>query len=328
MSIEAKALFMRKLEETLRAEITAADMAKVMRHVADQLNGFSLEEIEAGEAREDELLRAYTSALSVQGRSDQTVKRYEYIIKKMIEGVKTPTRDITVYHLRDWLAREKERGVKDSTLEGTRQIIHAYFTWLHRESLIERNPAVNLGAIKCKKQIRDTFTDVEVEKLKMAAGTLRDRALIYFLMATACRVNEVVQLDLNDLDLDAMECRVLGKGNKERTVFIDNVTAMVMKKYLKTRNDSCQALFCHLNGQPQRLTTGEIRAVLKKIGERANVENVHPHRFRRTKATELIRHGMPIQEVASILGHEKLDTTMKYVVLDKNSMKNKYQVYA
>ena len=67
--------------------------------------------------------------------------------------------------------------------------------------------------------------------------------------------------------------------------------------------------------------------MLRKVAEAAGVDKTHPHRFRRTLATNLIDHGMPIQEVATILGHEKLDTTMTYVFIDKNNVKNSYRKY-
>ena len=68
--------------------------------------------------------------------------------------------------------------------------------------------------------------------------------------------------------------------------------------------------------------------MLNQLAEKAGVEHVHPHKFRRTLATDLTRHGMPIQEVAKILGHEKLDTTMKYVVLNKDDIKASYRRFA
>ena len=70
-----------------------------------------------------------------------------------------------------------------------------------------------------------------------------------------------------------------------------------------------------------------IRAMLKKIERESGVENVHPHRFRRTLATNLINRGMPIQEVACILGHDKIDTTMKYVYIEKQNVKNAYKKF-
>jgi site-specific recombinase XerD len=73
---------------------------------------------------------------------------------------------------------------------------------------------------------------------------------------------------------------------------------------------------------------GGIRKMLVNLGAAAHVYHVHPHKFRRTTATNLIRHGMPIQEVAAILGHDKLDTTMQYVVLDKSDIKSSYRKYA
>lgn len=68
--------------------------------------------------------------------------------------------------------------------------------------------------------------------------------------------------------------------------------------------------------------------MLKKVAERAGVENVHPHRFRRTLATNLIKRGMTIQEVARVLGHEKIDTTMRYIYLDDRDVKNNHMKYA
>jgi site-specific recombinase XerD len=119
---------------------------------------------------------------------------------------------------------------------------------------------------------------------------------------------------------------VLGKGNKERTVFIDDVTTMLLQRYLSERTDESPALFSGKG--TSRMTPSGIRARLHNIAKRANIENVHPHRFRRTLATTLINHGMQIQEVASILGHDKLDTTMKYVYIDKTNIKNSYRKYA
>ena len=77
-----------------------------------------------------------------------------------------------------------------------------------------------------------------------------------------------------------------------------------------------------------RMTTQGIRARLCTLAKIAGVTNVHPHRFRRTLATNLIKHGMPIQNVAILLGHDKLDTTMKYVYVDKTEIKHAYTKFA
>lgn len=325
MSIEAKAGFMKGLEELLGAEITADAQKRVLCRVADLLEGYTLE-TSAGVPEKDDLLTAYLDALRVQGRSPKTLKRYRYMLTRMMTAVGVPTRKITVYHLRGYLSQEKARGISDRTLDGVRQILSSYFGWLYRERLIEQSPAANLGPIKYQKKVRTVYSEVDLERLKLECRSLRDRALVLFLMSTGCRVSEVTNLDRTSVDLTAREVIVLGKGNKERTVYLSAFASETLRRYLAQRTDAFPALF--VGKRSARLTPAAVRKMLRTLADRAHVEHVHPHKFRRTLATSLIRHGMPIQEVAAILGHDRLDTTMEYVVLDRQDVKNAYQKYA
>lgn len=326
MAIEAKVTLLGELERDLYDSLTAAQLAAVMSALADRLNSYTMERLVDFAGTSDDLLMAYINALSVEGRSEKTLERYRYIITRMMESVKVPTNRITVYHLRRYLTDEKTRGISDRTLEGYRQVFSAYFNWLQRERLIENNPTANLGAIKYAKKQKDIYSDADVERMKFSCKTLRDRAIICFLQATGCRVSEVVGLNRDDVDIFNLEATVLGKGNKERTVYLDQVAAMTIQAYLEARKDNSPALFAGKG--TDRLQPGAIRQMLVKLGKNAKVTHVHPHKFRRTTATNLIRHGMPIQEVAAILGHDKLDTTMQYVVLDKTAVQYSYKKYA
>lgn len=326
MSVEAKATFMHSLEQRLSSVLTVDDMKQVMTGIADQLSEFDMNEIPGNREDHDDLLDAYLAAMAVQGRSPKTIERYRYIIRKMMDAVRVGTRQITVYHLRQYLANEKTRGLCDSTLDGLRQVFSAYFNWLQKENLIQANPTTNLGAIRCAKKIREIYTDTDLARLKMNAKSIRDQAIISFLEATGCRINEMVQLNRNDIDFAKLECRVLGKGNKERTVYLNAVAGMLLQEYLDQRTDTEEALF--IGKRRERLQAGGVRAMLCQLAGTAKVTHVHPHKFRRTLATNLIRRGMPIQEVASILGHDKLDTTMKYVVLNQADVAHAYQKYA
>lgn len=326
MAIEAKVTLLGELERDLTDRLTAAQLAAVMSALADRLNSYTMERLVDFAGTSDDLLMAYINALSVEGRSEKTLERYRYIITRMMESVKVPTNRITVYHLRRYLTDEKTRGISDRTLEGYRQVFSAYFNWLQRERLIENNPTANLGAIKYAKKQKDIYSDADVERMKFSCKTLRDRAIICFLKATGCRVSEVVGLNRDDVDIFNLEATVLGKGNKERTVYLDQVAAMTLQAYLEARKDNSPALFAGKG--TDRLQPGAIRQMLVKLGKNAKVTHVHPHKFRRTTATNLIRHGMPIQEVAAILGHDKLDTTMQYVVLDKTAVQYSYKKYA
>lgn len=327
MAMDAKAALLKSLEQSLSTQITANDMGKVLSVIADKLAAFDVVQLAGVEKSDhDDLFDAYVIAMQIQGRSNKTVERYSYIIKRMTKALSVETRNITVYHLRKYLANEKSRGISDRTLDGMRQVFSAYFNWLYRERLIDNNPTANLGAIKYQKKVKQTYSDVDIERMKFNCKTARDRALISFLMSTGCRISEVTQLNRQDIDFTNLECTVLGKGNKERTVYIDPVAAMHLKEYLNNRKDDSQALFSGKG--TERISPQGVRAMLRKLSESASVEHVHPHKFRRTLATNLIRHGMPIQEVATILGHDKLDTTMQYVVLDKSDVKNAYRKYA
>ena len=327
MAMEAKIDFMREIEKTLADKVTVADMANIMSAITETLDGYDMRSVgKWNDEQNDDLLTCYLSALSVENRSQKTIDRYKYVIGKMMDFVNVPTRQITVYHLRSYLAAEKERGIADQTLEGYREVYSAYFNWLQRENLIERNPTANLGAVKCAKKEKKTYTDIEIEKLNRCCSSLRDRAIINFLSSTGCRISEMVELNRDSINLEALECVVHGKGDKERTVYFSEVSGMLISQYLSERKDLNPALF--VGKRLERLKPGGVRAMLKVLADKAGVEHVHPHKFRRTLATNLSRHGMQVQEVAKILGHEKIDTTMKYVVLNKDDIKSSYRRYA
>lgn len=326
MAIDAKISFLNQLEKRLSTVVTADTMSKVLSVVSDVLEGFEMRETAIADDTQDDMLQCYLDALKVEGLSAKTIKRYRYILTRVMKTVGVSTRRVTVYHLRTYLAGLKDRGISDRTANGERQILSAYFNWLQRESLIERNPTANLGVIKCAKKVKKTFSEVDLEKLKTNCKNTRDRAIIEFLYATGCRISEATELNKDDIDFMSLECVVHGKGNKERTVYIDPVTGMLLRQYIAGRKDDNPALFAGRGGK--RLQPDGVRAMMNKLAKRAGVEHVHPHKFRRTMATELCRHGMPIQEVASILGHEKIDTTMQYVILNDDDIKHSYKRFA
>ena len=328
MSIAAKQMLMRDIEKTVGSFLTVTDTNQVMQLLSEQIGMFEIEQttVAAGGVESTELLTAYLDAKRVEGRSSKTIDRYEYILTRVFNAIGVPTKKISVFHLRKYFADEKDRGISDSTLDGTRQVLSAYFGWLLKEGLISQDPTVNLNPIKCIKKVRKPYSPVDIEKLKECCDNDRDKAIISLLLSSGCRISEICGLNRDSVDFVAKEILVLGKGNKERTVFIDDVTVMLLNRYLKGRGDLKPALF--VGKGSDRLTPGGIRKMLKMVAAKAGVDNTHPHRFRRTLATNLIDHGMSIQEVAAILGHEKIDTTMKYVYIDKNNVRNSYQKYA
>ena len=326
MAIEAKASFLRQMEKYLSNELTANTMAKVLSIVSDVMESFDFREINP-EEEADDMIESFFQALDVQGRSKKTIAHYRLVLGKLMSETNVSVRKITVYHLRSYLAKQKERGLKDSTIAHFREVFSSFFGWLFREGLIEKNPVINLGNIRVAKEEKKVFTEIDMEKMRLNCRRLVDRAIISFLASTGCRVAELVGLNRNALDLDNLECIVHGKGNKERVVYMDTVTAMYIKKYLATRTDDCPALF--VTRTKERFQTGGIRDMLKRLEEQSGVEHIHPHKFRRTFATNMAKRNLPIQVIAAILGHESIETTMEYIALNKEETKLKYrQFYA
>ena len=330
MPIEAKISLMNKTEKGLSSQVTVDNMNTMLRILADTLQEYDVFELNQQAVQSDDLLECYLEALKVEGRSPKTLERYEYVIRRLMDSVKVPTRQVTVYHVRSYLSAEQKRGICEGTLDNLRQVFSAYFGWLHREGLIERDPTGNLDPIKCAKKRKQIYSPIDIEKLNEMCGkmrySIRNRALVSFLRSTGCRISEVTELNRDDINLQTLEVVVTGKGDKQRKVYMDEVSGMLLKAYLESRKDDNEALFAGARGE--RLMPNGVRSMLKDLAKLAGVEHVHPHKFRRTLATNLNRRGMPIQEVAAILGHEKLDTTMKYIVLDKSQVKNSYRKFA
>lgn len=325
MATQDKVLLMHKVEGTLRPRMFANLLEEATSEIQEHLDEFDVTHIAEIGCEHDDMLNAYIDAKRTEERAEKTLVRYQYVIERFMKFVGVSTRNVTTYHVRDYLTKEQGRGIAESTLEGMRQILNAYFGWLEHEKLINTNPVFNISVIKCQQKVRESFSAADIERIRRACWSKRDTAIVNFLLSTACRISEVTALNISDIDFDKGECVVLGKGNKERTVFMNEVAIMTLKEYLATRNDNNKALFIGRFGE--RIQPNGVRAMLTRISAKSGVAKIHPHRFRRTTITTLLRNGMPIHEVSIIAGHDKVDTTMKYFHMDKNRIKSSYQRY-
>lgn len=327
MSVLDKQNFLKEVENEISNILPKTKTKTLITQISNVLTTYDVEQTNTTQTAADsqELLNLFLNAKKIEGKSPKTIQRYKYIINRLLKATNIPLSKITIFHLRNYLSAERERGISFKTLEGNRSVYASCFGWLFKEGLIETNPCANLAPIKQQKVVRKPYTPVEIERLKEACITTRDKALICFLLSTGCRISEVCNLDRDQIDFQNMEVIVLGKGNKQRVVYIDDIASMALENYLNERKDNSPALFIGRGGK--RLQPGGVRKSLHLIGARAHVENVHPHRFRRTLATNLINHGMAIQEVAAILGHENINTTMTYVYINKTNVQNSYRKY-
>lgn len=272
-------------------------------------------------------LKRYLACLLIDGKSATTIESYRRTIIKMTECLHKNYAEIGAYDLRLFLAYEKSRGVSNSTLENTRANLSAFFQWLTVEEIIDKNPCLSIKPIKCQEKKRLPLTSVELDMLRMATKDARERAMIELLVSSGIRVSELVNLDVSDVDLPQLTVRVRnGKGGKDRTTYINEVTRTHMSRYLREKGITSGPLFLGAKSKT-RISAGGVRNVLKTIAERAGVENVHPHRFRRTFATGLASRGMPVQEIMRLLGHTNINTTMTYVAMCDDQIQMAYKQY-
>ena len=160
---------------------------------------------------------------------------------------------------------------------------------------------------------------------------LRFRALVEALLGSAMRIGELLSLNRADIDFERKEARVIGKGNKERTVFFSDRALSWLKRYLETRTDSHPALFISQNGRTRLSRTDVWRPFQRYRGVAGLNKPVRPHLLRHTAATQLLFNGCPVGHIKEILGHERLETTCRYYLgLDLRAAKlahEKYLVY-
>lgn len=209
--------------------------------------------------------------------------------------------DITGMDLRYYygVIREK-RGIKMSTMQTRLHYLSSFWDFLITEELVHSNSVKKVGVLKLEKVIKKPYSAEELEALRVNCTELRDWALVEFLYSTGVRVSELVSLNGKDIEMGKQELIVYGKGSKERKTYLTDGAKFYLKRYLRTREREGledKPLFVTLDRPHDRLTVAGVQHMLREPRKRAGVENTHPHRFRRTIATDLLNRGMSIEQV-------------------------------
>ena len=278
--------------------------------------------------KKQDMLPAFIAAKRVEGCSEKSLRYYESTIRNMLENIEKPECEITTEDLRTYLDLYQQRGtVSKVTLDNVRRILSSFFSWLEDEDYIVKSPVRRIHKVKTGKTVKETYSDESLELMRDHCRNARDLAMIDLLASTGIRVGELVKLNRNDVDFDNRECIVFGKGNKERKVYFDARTKIHLLKYLSERTDENEALFVSLLKPYDRLEISGVEIRLRKIGRELCLQKVHPHKFRRTLATMAIDKGMPIEQVQQLLGHQSIDTTLQYAMVNQNNVKESHRKF-
>lgn len=279
----------------------------------------------------DKYLREYVASLKLSGKSDKTIIQYVNTIKNMLEVIRKDVIDITKKDLNRYYAEYKmTHDISNTTLLNLQRYISPFFKFLAREEYIPIDPTQFIEPPKIKIPDIDPFTGEELEIIReqsmlvQPSCSVRNRALIEFLISTGCRVTEVANCKISDIDFEKKSVLVTGKGNKDRIVYFTGGTLKYLKDYLLSREDGQDCLF-YSHRTNSSMTKGSIESFCRKLcGENIRC---NPHRFRHTFAQICIDRGMPVEDLSHLMGHENIDTTMRYYKRNTSKLESAYKKY-
>jgi len=304
---------------------------KQLRHVMEQaLCNYEVmgSDVKDEEDDSNELIAMFIAAKRIEGCSEKTLKYYRTTIDAMLLSLCKNVRHIITEDLRTYLTEYQSRNQSSRvTIDNIRRILSSFFSWLEDEDYIIKSPVRRIHKVKTASNIKEIYSDEELEKIRDNCEELRDLAMIDMLASTGMRVGEMVLLNRDDINFAERECIVFGKGDKERMVYFDARAKLHLQKYLDSRTDDNQALFVSLRAPHERIQIGGIEHRLREMGKRLNIQKVHPHKFRRTLATMAIDKGMPIEQLQRLLGHQRIDTTLQYAMVKQSNVKIAHRKY-
>lgn len=243
--------------------------------------------------------------------------------------------DVRARHLADHLVAERERGLKPATVYAEINALRAFFTWLVAEEELDADPSATLSPPRRNPNRIEVYSPAEMAAVLAHTASLRDRrgrqrhAIIATLRWTGCRAGEVSNLRLDRLELPDRRLEVLGKGSRPRVVAVPEPLAEVLATFLADVRPQLPATpYLFVNAHPfvpdpdKRCSVSALQRECRLAAQGAGLPGRHhPHRWRHSFATELIRAGVGVAQVQRQLGHASVVSTMLYTHLDVDDIR-------
>lgn len=321
-----------KIKSRMENELLPEQLIKLEEVLMDV---FEYKKFEDSSSRNNKnLINQYISSKKIEGCSKRTEEYYLSTLNFFEKTIKCDICTINTNNIREYLFNyQKINNCSNVTLDTVRRILSSFYKWLEEEDFILKSPMKRIHRIKTPVVIKQALSEEQIEVIrKKASNNNRNLAIIDFLLSSGIRVSELVRLNRSSINLNSRTCIVFGKGAKQRETYFDVRTKIELENYLKTRKDKNRALFVterkkSKHGSYSRLSINSIEKMIREIGQKTDIENVHPHRFRRTMATRAIDKGMPIEQVQVLLGHTKIDTTMRYANVQQANVRYSHQKF-
>lgn len=308
------------------------NQGEVRQAIEDVLYNYTIEDKETSLAVLDDLgdmTFMYLATRKTEGLANTTLKGYGRSIGRFARHIRKNVVDITAMDIRIYLANRAKENLKNTTLANDTDILRGFFNFLEDEEYINKSPMRKIKTIKVEKRLREALTKEQFETLRTGSKTLRQKALLELLYATGCRLEEVEQMRKQDIDWQRLQIKVIGKGNKERIVYMNATCQVHLRKYFMSRLDDCDSVFVTERKPCKFMGRRAIQREINKITEQSGVNiNVYPHLIRHTTATHLLNSGMNLNVLQQILGHDDPSTTLVYAELDNVTVENEYRKYS
>ena len=297
----------------------------------------------------ENVLKRFLVAKAVKGCSERTIQLYSMSVRKVFTEINKRVEDVTPDDIRLYMGlRLRRDGVSKVTVGNEIRSLSSFYAWATAEEIIQKNPMLRVHKIKKQKVRKEALTEMEIERLRMAADGEMQKMMIEVLLSTGCRVTELVNIRIDEIQKD--EITVHGKGEKDRKVYLNAKAELAVQVYLAKRRDENPYLLPGAKSMRERkgmdrnvsrtnwwmdrnnlteghITTSTVESMMRTIADRAEVEQANPHKFRRTCATFALRRGMPIEQVSRMLGHEEVGTTQIYLDLKEEDLKRSHEKY-
>lgn len=277
----------------------------------------------------NEKFEMFLSAKEMEGHSPKTIKDYRMELRLFNRFVSKPTVQIDTRDIREYLSSLD--AIEMSTRGKKLTVLRSFFGWLVEEEVLLKNPTTKIKSPKKKRRLPKGLSVGELAYAREMCSTHRERALLEVLYSTGARLSEITGMRISEYNHQNMCISVIGKGNKERKVYLTEGAKYHLDRYLSVRKDKCECdyLFITTRKPYRQVSNRSIQDEVEKIGNRCNLsKKITPHVFRHTLAQTLLDNGAALEEVQHILGHSEISTTQIYAHVSEERKRSAHKRFA
>lgn len=326
------------MQDTLRltadintvATMISPDMDIVRLHLLmeEVLSNYEIKRKTTVELEHDitEKIDMFIASKRLEGLSEITLINYRYELDNFDSMFNKAAAQITTPDIRLYLGQKE--SLKTSTLSTKLTVLKSFFGWMQREEILLRDPTAKIRTPKKEQRLPKALNIEELEIVRESCESLRQRALIEVFYSTGCRLNELAQLDIKSINGQTMSAKVIGKGNKERIVYFTFKAMHHLRKYLKIRDDECEALFVTERKPYRRMGHRSIQREVDKVELKASIQKkLTPHVMRHTFATLSMDAGIELADLQHLMGHSNPATTLIYGNVSEERKQQAFKKY-